>query len=471
MSDDAVTYAYLDTNALLEFRPARDLDWRRLLGAERVVLMISPVVVKELQKIKDGGSGIPRKKRQRAGDLLKRLEDLLHPYPDAPSGPSDVREGVTMVYDRDAIPPEVFSTYRLDNTLSDDRLVAGLLRGRDSGRRVCLVSNDAGPRLTAKAHRLRAFDLPDDWRVKDEPDPLEAENLELKKKLHAYESRAPKLSLRLADGGAVLRYTVPKPRLPIEEHVQRQLEGLRSLHRLRDCMGTSVAEKILESFHGAPSKEAIEKYTRDLANYLDDAERLLPAIIAHRNLLDLYVPVVAVTISNDGSQPAEHVRVVLRPPDGLKLKTHLPDKEPTKLPEPPKRPRSARAELIGSRRDSLGIMAIPGNIMPNISRALFAHREPESPYWAAEGAQVAISTGTIRHATRHNLPLVYLVLPSNEPARSFHMDYELHAYNIAPPVKGQIHIVLDQGDRHSPLQLREEDPSGRMDEENDDTEP
>ncbi len=41
--------AYIDTNLLLQFKPVTQLDWKALLGASRVELVVIPAVLRELE--------------------------------------------------------------------------------------------------------------------------------------------------------------------------------------------------------------------------------------------------------------------------------------------------------------------------------------------------------------------------------------------------------------------------------------
>ena len=63
------------------------------------------------------------------------------------------------------------------------------------------------------------------------------------------------------------------------------------------------------------------------------------------------------------------------------------------------------------------------------------------------------STGTLRHAMSETLPRLFIVLPSYEAAVPLHLDVEVHAYNVASPVRVQLHVRVEKGIEPSPLEL------------------
>jgi hypothetical protein len=439
-------YAYLDTNALLEFRSPRDLDWNALLQEQHVILVITPVVTEELQRIKDGAArDVPRRKRQRAGDLLKTLEQTLFPNDTQNPEIVPIKTGVALHFDDRAVSQSIFANNSLDATLADARLVAAVIAGRDAQRRVCLVSNDAGSRWQAKNRGIRALDLPNDWRVKDELDPTEVELRDAKRKLLAFESRAPRLALKATSGASFLRHELPKPRGPLVEQVDGHMQMLRqSYSHYGEDLSARLGGLARGLVLGAPGQHEIDRYNQDIDAFLAEAERVLPDIIAFQNERDLYLPLRNLAVTNQGTQPAEEVRVVLSAPSGVAMTTAPPTDGRPRFPAPPPRPRSYLEQV----RD-LGT----GTSLNRLPRYDFQESLSLEPTWEHEDDKAAISIGTVRHHDQRMLPTIWFKAESYEKASGFSLVCELHAYNLPTPVADRFDVQLVKGAHMSRLDL------------------
>lgn len=82
--------AVLDTNVLLHFQPPRQIDWQKVIGSQRVRLLVPIRVVEELDEKKYASN---ERLAKRARSLFSDLGDVL-----LSSGhePTEVREGITL---------------------------------------------------------------------------------------------------------------------------------------------------------------------------------------------------------------------------------------------------------------------------------------------------------------------------------------------------------------------------------------
>jgi hypothetical protein len=441
-------HAYLDTNALLEFRPPRDLDWNGLLREKQLVLVVSPVVIEELQRIKDGAlRDIPRRKRLRAGETLKTLERELFPDDAQPAGVVRLNDGVGLRFDGRAVPSAVFTDNSLDPNLADARLVAAVIAARDAGQRVCLVGNDAGPRWQAKSRGIAAHNLPETWRVQEEPDAVETELRDVKKRLAAFESRAPKVCLVTKTGDTFLRRELPKPRLPLEEQVNGYMELVRLMypHYGKDALGRFGYRNVL----APPARGEVERYNKRIDTFQEKAQEVLPKLIAFRNELDLYVSLDGIAIANEGTQPAEHVELVLRPPPGATFAIERPIDDRPRFPEPPEQPQSV-FDTIGAA----SAMAALSHVSPLLYAGAF-NAEPLSlaPEWEMNGGEASIAIATLRHRSSESLPPIWVKLASYEEATGFSVAYEISAYNVPHPVTGSLNVPIIKSSQMRELDL------------------
>jgi len=439
--------AYLDTNTLLEFRDFTELDWPTILNEREVVLVIAHTVISELQEIKDR-AGFPRRKRERAGRLLRTLEGLVFPDPSTPNQPHHVRPGVRVEYDRTPSSEELFKAHHLDRQTGDGRLVAAVIAATEAGHRACIVTNDFGARFIAKGAGVTAFDMPEEHRLPDEPDATELENRELKRKVAALGMRIPKLSLKLGTSAAFITRTLHAPREPVEEHTERHAEALRLMHA-EDSIFLKMNRTPALAMPVSPSE--IARHEKEMKQFLSEAPAFIRARIEHRNLVDLYLEFSDLEVVNDGSAPADNIEFVVRVPSGLSIRSRLP-KRPPPLPDPPAAPQS-----LFEFSSALPMKFMAHNLV--VSRAW---RRDERPVLrtSKDKTQGRVRLGGIRHGAEPLvIPKFYIRLESFERAKSFSFEYEIHCDNLPTPVRGDVGVRLEKTDRLSPLRL-EKKPKG-----------
>ena len=188
-------YCFLDTNIFIHWQDIKDIDWLAELGAEKVCLVIAPVVFEELDVFKDD----PRnsRKRNRARRTINFLETVL----DLPQ--KLVRNGVTLNYADDMHSIE-FGIYGLNFKYNDDRLVASAIcwSHKHSDDEISVVSHDSGPRMKAKRVGLTAKKLSEKYCLPDQLDSKDKEIRELKSKLYQIENAQPTLEIEILKSDA-----------------------------------------------------------------------------------------------------------------------------------------------------------------------------------------------------------------------------------------------------------------------------
>jgi hypothetical protein len=436
MTDESKpVFAYLDTNVFVEFRPPRELPWKQILGADKVVLVVAAVVVTELQMKKDNGT-LSRKKRERVADRIRLIEGDLS----STAGSSklvSLSDGVDWMYEADTPPDEVYRDHHLDRRVRDDALAAFVLARSLKGDNTCLVADDAGARMRVRALGLRAVELPEEGRLV-ELDEAEKQNRELKARIASYESRAPAPSLQFANGTTVLRYTFPCPRAnddiaPCMEYYQQAYTHWNerpAAMRIVDMMS---------ALGGSPSTEDIAKYNAAIDRFHEEMRQALPGLLEHHTRLDSYIRAQLV-VRNEGSAPAHDVEVILDAPADATFAATLP-KEPPR-PSPPDRPRSSLEFLR--------------NLMDYASKPNLGHRLAElnlgsvqqfQQYWSVSpnGQRAKVAVGKLKHSQQDPLPDLFIVLPGFEIATGCRIPYEIHADNVSSPTKGFLDVAVGKG--------------------------
>ncbi len=422
-------YAYLDTNVFVEFLPPRDLDWGAILGTKPVVLVISGVILRELNEIKDSGK-YTAAKRQRVSQRMKWLHEILFDR----SEDESVRlpNGVTIAPDLASVPEAIYSDNHLDRTIGDDRLIASAINGRERGWRVCVVTDDLGAKLQARNFGLESFAPPQDKRCSAEPDPRDKELRDLKAQLTNLLERQPKVTLGRANGAALFHACVFKPMPDSDEQVEHQLVLIRNMLLLE-----SSHLKMIVLVRGATSEREKRRYSSECDRYIENIAPLLPEMIRHHNSKTLYVELGDLILSNVGTTPADAVEIHLFLPE----MAHWAQEEPTrpKWQEAPELPVSVMDEL--ARRVSINsIDRSVDNFVTSVGSA--------PPEFRIDGQTAVFRIAKLKHGQSKDLPRIFLAFKTHEDVGSLAIRYEVHADNLPYKAEGEIAVNVSKVDRY-----------------------
>lgn len=219
---NSATILFLDANVFLHFAPMEDVDWPRLAKVEPVRLMVCQAIIRDLNRVKDFGQS--KKIRHRAGSALTKLGTLL----DRPA-PVYIRQNVELSF-RSHDPLIDFAVHKLSKDQSDDWLLATILEFRNEflENRVALVTNDVGLKLKASAHEVQCIELPEQYKLPEEPDPDKKKIQELEQELSVSKRRAPNLKLAFSNGTDRIRLRLAKPSLLSDADLARKMNDVRA---------------------------------------------------------------------------------------------------------------------------------------------------------------------------------------------------------------------------------------------------
>lgn len=189
-------HVFLDTNILLHFAPPDQIDWPALCGARRVLLVVYPLLRKELSKAKDlhPSKRIRRRAGEREAWLRERLAVMDQP----------VRPHVFLVRDA-AEPRAVLAHLGLDKEVSDDLIIAHAVAYREAGRSAFVATADGGLEMKLEDQGVPVILLDDRLRLAPEPDPEAARADAAERELRALRNRLPDLQLLASPPCAVTR--------------------------------------------------------------------------------------------------------------------------------------------------------------------------------------------------------------------------------------------------------------------------
>jgi predicted ribonuclease YlaK len=274
-------FLFIDTYLFLHFKPIEQIDWLKHLKANKVVIVVTPIIVRELNKHKDTH---PFKRiRQRAASALKKLDTLLEP---STNSCANLRSGVE-VYFEVKEPILDFDKYHLSRDCQDDHLVASIIEVRDAhpDAKVLLLANDIGLKLKARHQGIKTFCLPNELQLPEEPDPNEKRIKELEQENRLLKSRIPQLKLSFNKDLNHTLFSLTKPVAELSgDEIENHLKRVRLKYPKRSIGGSggvlgSIASMGLMNY----SSEDISKYNAELELFYIDYEEYLVQSSRYKN--------------------------------------------------------------------------------------------------------------------------------------------------------------------------------------------
>ena len=138
---------FIDTNQVLHFTRIDQVDWCALTGCERCVIIVTPILLRELEQKKIFSPSAVIK--DRAG----RMIDFLVKQIERPD-PFELRDNVLLVF-AEREPSIDFADHGLVREVNDDQYIASALERQSStGKRTFIVSNDGGMALKLRSRPI-----------------------------------------------------------------------------------------------------------------------------------------------------------------------------------------------------------------------------------------------------------------------------------------------------------------------------
>jgi hypothetical protein len=320
-----------DTNLFFEFKPLDQLPWQEL-GNDPVVLLLTKPVLDEIDKHKKAAG----RTRDRAIDIYGRFRAML----ESGAGDSEIlASGPRVVLRRmTTVPADPDLAEHLDYDRTDERLIGivSTLSKQAGGHKVMLFTDDGGPAGMAQDLGVPFKMIPQAWR-RPPAETTEAKQLrDLKKVVEIYQNQEPRIAIRCEtadNNGAVT--VVGKTAVPLTEiEVDGLVEALRLKHPLRHDFTPPENATTTDTWgvtktvtYSAPADDDIANYRDRLyPQWLDGCRDALRRLHVGR---DEDAPPVTLrwAMSNDGSRPAERVRVEFDTDGHLALQRPRPAKD------------------------------------------------------------------------------------------------------------------------------------------------
>ena len=441
---------FLDCMIYLHYRSVEELDLPSLLAAESVAIVIPRITLRELDKQKNTHPS--SKVRDRARRVLKKIEQWT-------GGEASVRQGVSVEF-FPVVPTIDYEKLGLNLQWSDDVLIATILEYQKihSGTRVVLITQDSGPRLTARHVGIPVEELPAEMKLPEEPDPLEVENRELTRRLERVQSALPQLTVCFAGADEPqthARFTFSSPSNTMEDDIASKMADLLSqlpkqhppsapASTPRDSLAGLHAQYVMMSQFDLIEPGEYERYNRAVDAYLAEYEQYMRETWEQKAALRRTIR-FQIEVRNTGTAPAEDVDVEFHFPDGFDLVSEDDLPELPEAPSPPRQPRT-RVQMMTEGIAHFSHLSIP-------SPAIAHFKMPVSFKIERTGSfTVTDHFARIKHGGSVKMPEIFLTFASYEAAGSFHCEYTIRPANLPNPIRGKLHIIIDKEETNAAVE-------------------
>jgi len=434
-SEQTKAAIFFDTNIALHYQRLDQIDWAGVTGHKYAEIVVSSVVLSELDKHKT--DNFSKKLRKRAAEYSAWLLEKF-------SNPS-LNRNVGLIF-RPNEPMLDFVQHQLDGTILDDRLIATVIEYADEfpERPVVVITADLGLILKLKMRGISVSSLPDKFRLAEEPDADEAELKNLRSQLARYANRMPRLALSFEGGEPVLevaasnfipkesfiaaKMAAMKAKHPLMMQSEGTLPSLSGLNGLSKGISVSVGQAISGLSHSQQSlyNSRLERYYAEFENYLEDVYDY-----SVRNSVQVALPL---TLSNlEGSAPATGIDVILKSPEGtifINARTNRPT-APT-VPEKPSSP----FDMSFDRHAAF----IPPRL-PDL-RQMMRENASDQPRLTLSDNSAQFFVPSLKHKQTTALLPIFLDFGAVENLRGITLSFEIHAHEILDPVHQQLHLKI-----------------------------
>lgn len=292
----------LDSNVFLHYQWFEEISWKKELGCDDVTIVISSVVLDEIDKVKDEDKG---KVQKRAKMVSGKLAGF---FLDGVQGKYIVKY-IGFPYASD----EEKQQHLLDR--NDNKILFSILKSGLPNGDVCVVSSDNSMLIKAKQYGFKVHRLDEKYRLKEELSKEEKEVRELKAELERLKNRLPKPELLFGDGSnhIEIERTVPDD---IDAIVRKEMTELRMEYPEKTI--EDGQEIFMGQIYNTLTQEQVFAYNISRKDFFEKSEKKL-RLEAQRDDLDCRMVRVTIIVYNSGTAPTGKMTIFLQVPEGIRI--------------------------------------------------------------------------------------------------------------------------------------------------------
>lgn len=408
---------YPDTPIALHYRPFEEIDWCALVAADEVVLVITSVLLREIDDHKDHKRGALQDRARRVSGWLGTLRKTKN---------WTIRPGVRVEVNPKEPEKDVdFSAHGLEPTVNDDKIIGCMLRDQqsDAGASLVCVTSDNTLAFKAEEAGFPVVEPPEDKRLVDEPDPAERENRQLRQKIVELEKRigpVADLDIRFNDGEDHFTATLSGLRKPTDADLDEETEAERAALDLRHKFLPSI-------LHRPPSAKAVDRYLQQLRDWMVEHSAVA---IMRGHTFDMRLVLV-----NAGTGNASDIEIDLAFPDAIFVARKRPLPNVQQRPTPPE-PQEAYASLAMAMKPFvLPHSRLPALRLPEYEPVRLV-LDTKSPH------RVRVIVDRVKHQTEIVLPAFHAWFDTGSVLGGFQIGYRIHAGSTPKINEGVLHVKV-----------------------------
>jgi rRNA-processing protein FCF1 len=423
---------FIDTNIFLHFENFEQIDWLKVCNSDSCKLVISPIVIDELDKHKIANNKVGKKARK----VLNKIEELLA------NNESAINNGVLVEVLNVKPNKTIYEEHDLNFEEQDHRLFASMIlyQKTNSNHNISICTDDIGPRIRAKQYGFSSIKLDDKYRLPYEASEIEKKIKTLEQENILLKNKIPKLHLSFNNNKDLL-----KLKIPIEEFTKEEFIT-KNLHKLEIEVPPMEIDKREPQFNTSllslmkPTQEQVDNYNDEREKYLNKYKTYLDSLYNYKEMINCSFDIEFYLI-NSGTVPAEDIDIHIHFPDGFELveKDEFPEE-----PEKPKRPVMAK-----SKYDLTSFhIPIPNTLLyPNINPVSNPKRIDElnckPSIRKTNSYDVDFSRKGLKHNYQNRLNTLVVIFKNRQDIKNFSVDYIVSAANIPIPYKGKLNIIFE----------------------------
>lgn len=291
-----MVYLFLDTNSLIEFQPFESINWYEVCGKKDYTIVISPIVIREINKHKDNSRG---KKRDRARKARKRITEIAK---------NTVPSRLKVVFCKDPS-KTAFENPQFNKEIADDWLIFSALEYNAEIDNKLIVTNDTGIYLIAKEFGIKSVEIPEKYLAPSDPTDEEIKIKELQKRITEYEDALPHVTLSFQGGNNSLNISkIDAPNF--EGRIEQYAEELRGEYpyKHKEAQNPYNLFQMPDLLH---SEKDYENYNALIEPYIENE----PYNMVIKNLADFLngaVIPLCFELNNEGKTPSGFLGIRLK---------------------------------------------------------------------------------------------------------------------------------------------------------------
>lgn len=310
-----MVYLFLDTNSFIEFQPFESINWYEVCGKKDYTIVISPIVIREINKHKDNSRG---KKRDRARKARKRITEIAR---------DTVSSRLKVEFCKDPS-KAAFENPQFNKEIADDWLIFSALEYNAKIDDKLIVTNDTGIYLIAKEFGIETVEIPEKYLAPSDPTDEEIKIKELQKRIAEYEETLPHVVVSFNGGRASL--DLSKIEVPnFEGRIEKYAEELRGEYpyKHKEVHNPYNLLQMPDILH---SEKDYENYNALIEPYIENE----PHNMVLRDLAEFInssVIPISFELNNEGKSPSGFICVRLKFSNNATLLTYEDSRSAIKL--------------------------------------------------------------------------------------------------------------------------------------------